>query len=116
MDGNPDPDDSTDDGFRNLDHGAADIILAVAFNSSGTRIAIGSADHKIRVYDVEQGDDWVLIDQWRGHDAEVLDASLAGLVHLKKLCAEKNQGSMDWLCAWSSLWNYWGRQQVQIMA
>lgn len=64
-------------GFRNFDHGAADVVLAVAFNSSGTRIALGSADHKIRVYDIEQDKSWTLVDQWRGHDAEVLDASLS---------------------------------------
>ena len=69
----------TEHGFRNFDHGAADIVLAVAFNSSGTRIALGSADHKIRVYDVEQDKTWTLVDQWRGHDAEVLDASLSDL-------------------------------------
>lgn len=62
--------------FRSFDHGAADIILSIAYNSSGTRIVIGSADHRIRVYDIEQNNDWTLIDQWRGHDAEVLDASL----------------------------------------
>lgn len=66
-------------GFKFFDHGAADIILAVAFNSSGTRIALGSADHKIRVYDIEQDRSWALVDQWRGHDAEVLDASLSDL-------------------------------------
>lgn len=69
------PGDSVEYGFRSFDHGAADIILAIAFNSSGTRIVIGSADHRIRVYDIEQNNDWILIDQWRGHDAEVLDAS-----------------------------------------
>lgn len=66
-------------GFKKFDHGAADIVLAVAFNSSGTRIALGSADHKIRVYDIEQDRSWNLVDQWRGHDAEVLDASLSDL-------------------------------------
>ncbi len=65
--------------FRNFDHGAADVILAVAFNSSGTRIALGSADHKIRVFDIEQDENSTLVDQWRGHDAEVLDASLPNL-------------------------------------
>lgn len=71
------PGGSVEHGFRNFDHGAADIILAIAYNSSGTRLAVGSADHKLRVYDLEQNNDWILIDQWRGHDAEVLDASLA---------------------------------------
>lgn len=64
-----------DHGFKSFDQGSADIVLAAAFNSSGTRVATGSADHKIRVYDIEQDQTWVLADQWRGHDAEVLDAS-----------------------------------------
>ena len=79
------PGGSVEHGFRNFDHGAADIILAIAYNSSGTRIAIGSADHRIRVYDLEQNDDWNLIDQWRGHDAEVLDASLTCAIVLEAL-------------------------------
>ena len=62
-------------GFRNFDHGAADVVLAAAFNPSGTRIAISSADHKIRIYNIEQDNSWTLVDQWRGHDGEILDAS-----------------------------------------
>lgn len=79
------PGGSVEHGFRNFDLGAADIILAMAYNSSGTRIAIGSADHRIRVYDLEQNDDWSSIDQWRGHDAEVLDASLTCAIVLEAL-------------------------------
>lgn len=63
-------------GFNSFEHGAADIVLATSFNSSGTRIAICSADHKIRVYNIDQDDVWSLMDQWRGHDGEVLDASV----------------------------------------
>ena len=68
----------TGGGFRSFDHGAADVVLAAAFNSSGTRIGICSADHKIRIYNVEQDNSWTLMDQWRGHDGEVLDASYQG--------------------------------------
>lgn len=63
-------------GFRNFDHGAADIVLAADFISSGSHLAVCSADHKIRLYAVGHGDVWDLIDQWRGHDAEILDASI----------------------------------------
>lgn len=66
-------------GFKKFDHGATDVVLAVAYNSSGSRIALGSADHRIRVYDVQRDGAATLIDQWRGHDAEVLDASLPDL-------------------------------------
>lgn len=62
-------------GFRNFHHGAADIVLAAEFNLTGTHLAVCSADHKIRLFGLRDGDAWVLIDQWRGHDAEILDAS-----------------------------------------
>lgn len=64
--------------FRNFEHGAADVVLAVAFNTAGTRIALGSSDHKIRVFDIEQDETSTLVDQWRGHDAEVLDIKWVG--------------------------------------
>ncbi|MCJ1260309.1 epoxide hydrolase, soluble (sEH) [Lobaria immixta] len=83
-------------GFRNFDHGAADVVLAVAFNSSGTRIALGSADHKIRVYDVEEDETSTLVDQWRGHDAEVMDASFPDLPEFSIL-RQLSQGQMDWI-------------------
>lgn len=72
-------------GFRSLDHSAADIILAVAFNFQGTRIALCSADHRIQVFSIDSDDVWTSIDQWRGHDAEILDAS-SPLVALKTPC------------------------------
>ena len=90
-------------GFRNFEHGAADVILAVAFNSSGTRIALGSADHKIRVYDVEQDETSTLVDQWRGHDAEVMDASLPGLLEFSVL-RQFSQGQMDWIDLRTCIW------------
>lgn len=62
-------------GFTSIDHTAADIILSSAFSPSGNRIVLCSADHRIRVYDAGSNDDWDLVDQWRGHDGEVLDAS-----------------------------------------
>ena len=72
--------DETRSGFQSFEHAAADIILAASFNSSGTRIILCSADHKIRVYNIDQKDEYFLVDQWRGHDAEVLDASIALLL------------------------------------
>lgn len=55
-------------------------MLAASFNSSGTRIVLCSADHKIRVYNIDEDNEYFLVDQWRGHDAEVLDASIALLL------------------------------------
>ena len=68
--------ESVKNGFQSFEHAAADIVLAASFNSSGTRIALCSADHKIRVYDMDGEDSWILTDVWRGHDAEILDARL----------------------------------------
>lgn len=92
-------------GFRNFDHGAADVVLAVAFNSSGTRIALGSADHKIRVYDVEEDETSTLVDQWRGHDAEVMDASFPDLPEFSIL-RQLSQGQMDWIDLRTCIWYY----------
>lgn len=66
-------------GFQSFEHAAADIVLAASFNSSGTRVVLCSADHKLRVYKVDPFSAWNLMDQWRGHDAEVLDASIIPL-------------------------------------
>lgn len=60
-------------GFQSFEHAAHDIMLAACFNPSGTRIILCSADHKIRVYNIHANDEYSLVDQWRGHDAEVLD-------------------------------------------
>ena len=62
-------------GFRKFEHGAVDIVLAAAFNATGTRLTLASADHRIRVYAIDTNGMWTVLDQWRGHDAEILDAS-----------------------------------------
>lgn len=71
-------------GFQSFEHAAADIVLAASFNLPGTRIILCSADHKIRVYNIDQYNTYFLIDQWRGHDAEVLDASITPLLKWKR--------------------------------
>lgn len=60
-------------GFQSFEHAAADIILAASFNTLGSRVAVCSADHRIRVYCIDQDKVWSLLDQFRGHDGEVLD-------------------------------------------
>lgn len=69
------PPGTRNNGFTSIDQEAADVVLSAAFNPSGDRIALSSADHRIRVYDAGLDNSWNLVDQWRGHDAEVLDAS-----------------------------------------
>ena len=81
-------------GFQSFEHAAADIVLAASFNSSGTRIILCSADHRIRVYNIDQSDEYFLVDQWRGHDAEVLDASIALLLPGKRAAKEQFEGPM----------------------
>lgn len=63
-------------GFQSFENAAADIVLAASFNISGTRVVLCSADHRIRVYNVDNDNAWKLADQWRGHDAEILDVSI----------------------------------------
>ena len=58
-------------GFQAFENVATDAILAISFNTAGTRFATTSADHKLRVYNLGEGDDSVLVEQWRAHDAEI---------------------------------------------
>ena len=78
MDASYDVDDiePINSGFQSFEHAAADIILAADFNAAGTRTVICSADHKIRVYSISRDRVWTLLDQFRGHDAEVLDVCI----------------------------------------
>lgn len=105
-------------GFYSFNERMEEIILAAHFNGTGTRIVLCSADHRIRVYNVDQSDDYFLIDQWRGHDAEVLDASIFlffchGHVSLRIL---QIKGPMACIQLRPVLCYYRRRQQVQVVA
>ena len=76
--------DPVKSGFQSFEHAAADIVLAASFDSSGTRVALCSADHKIRIYNIDGENAWILADVWRGHDAEILDARIFVLPYLSK--------------------------------
>ena len=67
-------DNMTRHGFQELDHEALELVLSADYNTYGVRLATGSSDHRIRVYDQHEGDDeqWSKIDQWRAHNGEVL--------------------------------------------
>ena len=83
-------------------------MLAAAFNSSGTRIVLCSADHRIRVYNIHQSEEYFLIDQWRGHDAEVLDASIVLLLLLKRIAKRlQYKGPMACIQPGSIFRNHW---------
>ena len=70
---NEDPPSYRRGGFQSFENVAADAVLSIHYNSTGTRFATGAADHKLRIYEVEDDGQSKLIDQWRAHDAEVLD-------------------------------------------
>lgn len=58
--------------FLPLSHANKEVIITAHFNTPGTRLVTGSADHRLRVFD-EKDDDWNLIEEWRGHNAEVTE-------------------------------------------
>ncbi|KFX93856.1 hypothetical protein V490_04632 [Pseudogymnoascus sp. VKM F-3557] len=60
-------------GFSIQQHGHKDMVEASAFNSYGTRFALGSADGKIKVFDRLRNGSWGLCDTWAAHNAEVLE-------------------------------------------
>lgn len=64
-------------GFSIQQHGHRDMVEASAFNSYGTRFALGSADGKIKVFDRLKNGSWSLCDTWSAHNAEVLEVSLS---------------------------------------
>ena len=61
-------------GFQPLSHANKEVVLATDFNKTGDRLATGSADHRIRVFEQEDGD-WSLLEEWRAHHAAVTDVS-----------------------------------------
>ncbi|MCJ1314856.1 epoxide hydrolase, soluble (sEH) [Xylographa vitiligo] len=64
-------------GFQNFAHSSNDLVLAAHFNVYGTRLVTGSADHRIRVFDLNQ-EHWQLTDLWRGHNGQVVDVKWNG--------------------------------------
>ena len=61
--------------FKRLAHDSTDLVLAAHFNNYGTRLVTGCADHRIRVFDLDESTGWQMVDVWRGHNGEVLDVS-----------------------------------------
>ncbi len=92
-------------GFQSFEHAAADIVLAASFNPAGTRAALCSADHKIRVYSINRDKEWTLLEQFRGHDAEVLDVGLLSSNVERTL--RLSQDTMGILEPWSILRYHW---------
>ena len=61
--------------FTTFEQNHLDVVLAVDFNFYGTRMATGSADHRVKVYDRKE-DNWSLVDTFGAHDAEITDVCL----------------------------------------
>jgi WD40 repeat protein len=60
-------------GFQPLTHESNDLVLVAHFNDHGTRLVTGSADHRLRVFDLDAEGSWDCTDLWRGHNGEVID-------------------------------------------
>lgn len=59
-------------GFADFDAGHRDLVTVTRFNFYGNRIVTASSDHRMKVWDLKDGQ-WQLIDTWRAHDAEIRD-------------------------------------------
>ncbi|KAL1992115.1 hypothetical protein VTN49DRAFT_4147 [Thermomyces lanuginosus] len=64
-------------GFTDFDAGHRDLVTVTKFNFYGNRIVTASSDHRLKVWDLKDGE-WQLLDTWRAHDAEVRDAAWNG--------------------------------------
>ncbi|GAB7363694.1 hypothetical protein MBLNU230_g4262t1 [Neophaeotheca triangularis] len=66
-------------GFHRFSHGHQDLVLAIAYNFYGTRLATASSDHRVKVWDLQdRTGEWTVTDVWRAHDAEVTDVKWNG--------------------------------------
>lgn len=66
-------------GFHRFSHGHQDLVLAIAYNFYGTRMATASSDHRVKVWDRSpKTGQWSVTDVWLAHDAEVVDVSWNG--------------------------------------
>ncbi|KAL4903649.1 hypothetical protein BDW74DRAFT_37236 [Aspergillus multicolor] len=63
--------------FSDFDSGHRDLVTVTKFNFYGNRIVTASSDHRMKVWDQKDGE-WQLLDTWRAHDAEILDAAWNG--------------------------------------
>lgn len=65
-------------GFRSFKDTPSPRPLGLSLNVSGDRLAVALSDHRLRVCSrgKDLASEWELLDEWRAHDAEILDASL----------------------------------------
>lgn len=72
-------------GFSIQQHGHKDMVEASAFNSYGTRLALGSADGKVKVFDRLRDGSWTLCDTWGAHSGEILEVRVKPFCDLPSL-------------------------------
>lgn len=65
-------------GFADFDAGHRDLVTVTRFNFYGNRIVTASSDHRMKVWDLKDGQ-WKLVDTWRAHDAEIRDVRLKNM-------------------------------------
>ncbi|KAH8709946.1 WD40-repeat-containing domain protein [Phaeosphaeriaceae sp. PMI808] len=63
--------------FQTFAHGHQDLVLAVDFNYFGTRMVTAGSDHRIKVWD-KKDESWTLVENWKAHDAEIVDVKWNG--------------------------------------
>ncbi|KAF2475843.1 WD40 repeat-like protein [Lindgomyces ingoldianus] len=68
---------SSERNFQTFAHGHQDLVLAVDFNYFGTRMVTASSDHRLKVWD-KKDDSWTLVENWKAHDAEIVDVKWNG--------------------------------------
>lgn len=104
-------------GFKELTHEGSELVLAAHYNSYGTRLVTGSADHKIRVFDLDDEKNWVAADAWRGHNGEVLDVrQMLEIAALDVLKPPRLLGKMERWIRGPDLGQHWARLEAQNLA
>ena len=67
-------------GFADFDAGHRDLVSVTKFNFYGNRIVTASTDHRMKVWDMKDGQ-WRLMDTWRAHDAEIRDVRASDAIY-----------------------------------
>lgn len=67
-------------GFADFDAGHRDLVSVTKFNFYGNRIVTASTDHRMKVWDMKDGQ-WRLMDTWRAHDAEIRDVRASEAIY-----------------------------------
>lgn len=65
--------------FHRYSHGHQDLVLSLAYNYYGTRLATASSDHRVKIWDLQPSTaEWSVTEVFRAHDAEVTEVKWTG--------------------------------------